>query len=439
MRRAFNIREEPDHVRDRYGRIKWGQCLLLARRLVEVGVRLVHVNWCREPGDSAVDNPMWDTHAQNPDRLEDALCPIFDVGFTALIEDLEQRGMLDETLVVAVGEFGRTPKINDRAGRDHWGAVFSGALAGAGVAGGQVYGASDKNGAYPARDRVSGGDFTATLLHLLGIRHNGVFHDASRREHRLTEGAPIRQLFGSEPVAFERTKSDGDLARVPPFDQSLLLNTDFSADVPLRKPDFGSRPKGWRAGPLITEADGNRFGVALVPSKQENDASVRIALDRSQTELPLTIKQGTQAILAQEMRNPRLGTFTWSVRAHGDADSKAFYEDVFLKNFTCRLVIFRYTESTKNPLKRQEFISVAVRPPFGGRAATFQAAKRLDSAKPGQNFPIGKGFGVAVIVEKTTDGVLTLPAGGDVHHAGIHIESVQLNFNSRTVNDKVQA
>ena len=124
--------------------------MLLARRLIEAGVRLVHVDWPREPGDTAVDNPLWDTHAQNADRLQDVLCPMFDVGFSALIEDLDQRGLLDETLVVAIAEFGRTPKINKFGGRDHWGHVFSFALAGAGIRGGQVYGSSDKTGGYPA-------------------------------------------------------------------------------------------------------------------------------------------------------------------------------------------------------------------------------------------------------------------------------------------------
>src|SRR5690606_8859891 len=134
-RDAFRVRDEPEQVRERYGKNRFGQCVLLARRLVEAGVRLVHVNWPREPGDTAVDNPMWDTHAQNADRLQDALCPMFDVANSALIEDLDQRGLLDETLVVAVGEFGRTPKINQFHGRDHWGHDFSCALAGAGIAG----------------------------------------------------------------------------------------------------------------------------------------------------------------------------------------------------------------------------------------------------------------------------------------------------------------
>src|SRR5439155_4690959 len=115
-RAAFNLRREPDRVRERYGLYSWGQSVLLARRLIEAGVRLVHVNWAREPGDSAVDNPMWDPHAQNADRLQDALCPMFDVTFDALMGDLSDRGLLAETLVVVVGEFGRTPRINFLAG-----------------------------------------------------------------------------------------------------------------------------------------------------------------------------------------------------------------------------------------------------------------------------------------------------------------------------------
>src|SRR5262249_34515698 len=99
-RAAFDLGREPDKVRDRYGRYTWGQSVLLARRLVEAGVRLVHVNWVRDPGDSAVDNPMWDTHSQNADRLQDSLCPQFDVTFDALMDDLADRGLLAETLVV---------------------------------------------------------------------------------------------------------------------------------------------------------------------------------------------------------------------------------------------------------------------------------------------------------------------------------------------------
>ena len=199
-RAAFDLRREPPGLRRRYGPGKWGQCLLLARRLVEAGVRLVHVNWPREGGDNAVDNPMWDTHAQNADRLQDVLCPQFDVGFTALIEDLEGRGLLKETLVVAIGEFGRTPKINGVGGRDHWGHVFSFAMAGAGIQSAQVYGSSDAIGAYPHTGKVEPQDLTATIFHLLGIGHDAFFPHPTGRPIRVTEGTPIREILGGRPA-----------------------------------------------------------------------------------------------------------------------------------------------------------------------------------------------------------------------------------------------
>ncbi len=112
---------------------------------------MVFVNWPREPGDLSAPNPLWDTHANNDVRMKNVLCPQFDQGFTALIEDLEDRGMLDETLVIAIGEMGRTPKFNASGGRDHWGNVFSFAMAGAGIRPGQVYGASDRTVRIPIR------------------------------------------------------------------------------------------------------------------------------------------------------------------------------------------------------------------------------------------------------------------------------------------------
>src|SRR5207237_3176529 len=203
-RAAFDVGKEPERVRDRYGRYTWGQSCLLARRLIEAGVRLVHVNWPREPVDSPVDNAMWDTHAQNADRLQDALCPMFDVSFDALLNDLAERGLLAETLVVVVGEFGRTPRINKLGGRDHWGHVFSMALAGAGIRGGQVIGASDRNGAYPATDPIRGGDLTATIFHLLGIDPNGMFRDKADRPHPITRGEPIAAALRTTPATVAR-------------------------------------------------------------------------------------------------------------------------------------------------------------------------------------------------------------------------------------------
>jgi hypothetical protein len=193
---TFAVDREPPQLRDRYGRGKWGQSVLLARRLVESGVRMVFVQWPREPGDLSAPNPLWDTHAHNNARMKDVLCPQFDQGFTALIEDLVSRGLLDETLVVAVGEMGRTPKFNASGGRDHWGNVFSFVLAGAGIRPGQVLGASDRHGAYPARDRVTPPELTATILHLLGIRHLATFPDRTGRPLRATEGEPLWNLLG---------------------------------------------------------------------------------------------------------------------------------------------------------------------------------------------------------------------------------------------------
>ena len=195
-RGAFRLERESAAVRDRYGRGKWGQSLLLARRLLEAGVRMVFVNWPREPGDMSAGNPLWDTHSKNNDRMKDVLCPQFDTGFPALIEDLHQRGMLDETLVVAVGEMGRTPTFNSSGGRDHWGNVWPFVLAGAGIRTGQVVGASDKRGAEVADGRVTPSDLTATMAHLLGIGHHAMFPDKFDRPHKVTEGEPIRAALG---------------------------------------------------------------------------------------------------------------------------------------------------------------------------------------------------------------------------------------------------
>ena len=194
-RNAFVLEQETPELRERYGRGKWGQSVLLARRLIETGVRMVFVNWPREPGDLSASNPLWDTHSQNDTRMKDVLCPQFDLGYSALIEDLETRGLLGETLVVAIGEMGRTPKFNGAGGRDHWGQVFSFVLAGAGIQAGQAFGASDRDGAYPHRDRVQPQDLTATILHLLGIGHEAFFHDRTGRPLRATEGFPIHGVI----------------------------------------------------------------------------------------------------------------------------------------------------------------------------------------------------------------------------------------------------
>ena len=196
-RAALQIEREPDAVRDRYGRHKFGQSVLLGRRLLDAGVRLVQVNFPREPGDTTANNPLWDTHANNAGRLRDVLCPQFDRAFAALLEDLASSGRLDETLVVVMGEFGRTPRINANGGRDHWGSVFSVALAGGSVPGGAVIGSSDAQGAMPADRPIRPADLAATIFHLLGIPHGFEFRDGLNRPRAVTAGGqPIREIVG---------------------------------------------------------------------------------------------------------------------------------------------------------------------------------------------------------------------------------------------------
>jgi uncharacterized protein (DUF1501 family) len=196
-RRAFEMEREPAALREAYGPHKFGQSVLLARRLVEAGVRLVQVNWPREGKAEVAGSPLWDTHRNNAARVRDVLGPQFDRTFATLISDLASRGLLDETLVVAMGEFGRSPKINAAGGRDHWGSCFSVALAGAGIAGGQVVGASDKLGAVPASRPLRPPDLAATIFHLLGIAPNAEFRDPLGRPRSVTDGGQaIRELVG---------------------------------------------------------------------------------------------------------------------------------------------------------------------------------------------------------------------------------------------------
>ena len=191
---AFNLDREPATVRERYGRSPFGQSVLLARRLVEAGVSLVQVNWYRGPNEPSA-NPCWDSHAREAERLRTVLVPPMDQAFSALLEDLEQRGILEETLVVCTSEFGRTPRFNGRAGRDHWGYVFSAALAGGGIRGGQVYGVSDRIGGHPRDGRVLPEDLTATIFHCLGYAPETEIQDTLNRPLPISRGQVLRQLL----------------------------------------------------------------------------------------------------------------------------------------------------------------------------------------------------------------------------------------------------
>ena len=192
VRRAFDLGLEDPKLRDRYGRHKLGQSVLLARRLVEAGVRFITVYDGQYNGQTA----NWDSHANVFGRMKNDLAPPADQSFAALITDLANRGLLDETLVIGMGEFGRTPKINGNAGRDHWPNCYSVILAGGGVKGGITFGSSDKFGAYPDSDGVSPGDLAATLFWRFGLNPAQDIVDLTGRPYTLAIGRPISALFG---------------------------------------------------------------------------------------------------------------------------------------------------------------------------------------------------------------------------------------------------
>jgi hypothetical protein len=186
--RAFDLSKEPTAIRERYGRHTWGQSHLLARRLVEHGTKFV----------TTVNGPSitWDTHEDNFGRLKNRLVPPMEQAFSALLDDLSERGLLDTTLVVWMGDFGRTPTINKTAGRDHWPQCYTVVLAGGGIRGGQIIGASDKIGAHPTENPITPADLHATIFRLLGYDPHAIsYHTSDGRPTLLSDGEPIRELL----------------------------------------------------------------------------------------------------------------------------------------------------------------------------------------------------------------------------------------------------
>ncbi|MBC7856360.1 MAG: DUF1501 domain-containing protein, partial [Pirellulaceae bacterium] len=206
-RDAFNLDAEPARIRDRYGRHRSGQALLMARRLVEAGVPYINVTWNhsnrgqdKDPQDTDVCG--WDTHNDIFDVMQNQLLPRFDESFSALMEDLDQRGLLEQTLVVCMGEFGRAPRIalekkfaGATPGRKHWATVYSIVVAGAGVKRGSIVGSSDRLGGEPTSERYGPWDVSATMFSALGIDPHGTYADAFGRPFVITEGRPIAALY----------------------------------------------------------------------------------------------------------------------------------------------------------------------------------------------------------------------------------------------------
>jgi hypothetical protein len=191
LRDAFDVEQETPEMRDRYGRTLFGESTLIARRLVERGVKFVNVTWDLFWGPVNIDYDAWDTHNNNFNILKTNKLPGLDLTLTALFEDLDARGLLDETLIVLTSEMGRTPRINGNAGRDHWTFCYSSLLAGAGIRGGQVYGASDSQAGYVADLPVRPADICATVYHTLGIDPELRLPDLTGRPVEIANGGRV--------------------------------------------------------------------------------------------------------------------------------------------------------------------------------------------------------------------------------------------------------
>jgi uncharacterized protein (DUF1501 family) len=199
-RSAFDLSQEPARIRERYGRNTFGQCCLLARRLVEAGTRVVEVNW---PKVANSDNHSWDVHVGLPERMRRQSAPMLDAGLSALISDLDDRGLLAETLVIAVGEFGRSPvrgvstsgNSNDANGRDHWPYCYTGLIAGAGVRRGTVYGRSDATASAPLENPVHPRELLATIYHSMGINPHQIMYNHLNQPRELVQGDVVQGIL----------------------------------------------------------------------------------------------------------------------------------------------------------------------------------------------------------------------------------------------------
>jgi hypothetical protein len=199
LRKAFDLASEPAAIRDKFGRSTYGQSLILARRLVEAGTKFVTVYFSGNIGGQSTTDGGWDTHGFNNTRMypiiEKYHLPITNLTLPLFLTDLDERGLLDTTLVIWMGEFGRTPRINSNASRDHWPDCYTVLLAGGGVKRGFIYGASDKNGAYPAENPVRPDDLAATMYYLLGIDPHSTVYGVGNRPLQIAEGNPIMDVI----------------------------------------------------------------------------------------------------------------------------------------------------------------------------------------------------------------------------------------------------
>jgi hypothetical protein len=358
---------------------------------------------------------------------------------------MDSRGLLDETLVIAIGEFGRTPRINGNGGRDHWGHVFSFAMAGAGVQTAQVYGSSDHLGAYPKTGKLEPQDLTATILHLLGVGHEAMFRDLSGRPLRATEGTPIAALLGTKPVTDVRQPAGGDVSTLPPYCADFLLNVDFADPVSLAAVGSRSRIKGWQAEP-IAGAKNVVLAASLVdrsgPGAAKPRRTAKLGLDLSKDRRrPISIPAGTRVLLAQEVRNPRAGRYRFTVFGAAEVDSPETYRDLMQKHFRCRMTIYGYGDLAKDPRRVREFASLELDPPMRTKVddrgqSRWDLTATLKSQDEGA-FQLSRGVGVAILLERKSDEPLTLAADGREVLMHLCIDRVEFEFDARRRNDDV--
>ena len=425
-RGAFELDRENDSLRDLYGRNKFGQSLLLARRLVESGVRFVQVNWPREPGDLSVGNPVWDTHFDNTGRCRDTLCPPFDLGFSTFIDDLDQRGLLEDTLVVVLGDFGRTPKINKNGGRDHWGPVMSGVLAGAGVATGQVVGASDRNGSLPSEHRIPPEDLSATIFHLMGIDPE-THIEVAGRPFKITSGQVVDEVLGSGPVTDARTPAGGRIDRLPDFNRGPISNETFTVGRTIE----GSvgHAENWVGLPAWAPLQPGGFCVAsrvAVESGKRVRHEAQIGFGLAGHAAGGRIETGTRAVLAQEIYNQRPGRYKFTVRLAAEADPHA--AKAWAARFRARIALFRFTDLTRDMTRTAELASTPFTPPFGEEPIDVSVGRLLKDQQGGGG-ELLKGIGVAVIVEHT--GTPLDIANSEFTSAILHVQEARVRFLPR--------
>ena len=249
----------------------------------------------------------------------------------------------------------------------------------------------------------------------------------------MTVGTPLHKLLGIVPATSERCTCTGDISRVPAFDEKqMLLDSDFSGAAKLSPAEGAARPRGWKASPIATPDTSSSLAVQKLHGKLQIGFGLEGAL-------PINIAKGTTALLAQEVRSPFAGTYKIAITACGFGPEKDFYDANFLKHFSCKLMFFQYTEAAKKATARKEHISIPFIPQFTPegmpRMDRFELSKEFVNPTPGSNHSFGLGLGVAILIEKTSDGPLAIPAGKP---AGIRIGSVELSFTGKVRNEDVK-